>query len=923
MKRGKSGRLVLRKCNDTHDYRVSKAGGSMLKSDRSPAAQAELRRRGTEVPSGGVTGERVYRYLRQNYPERALRWVVGQDWHFHPRFPLDRIHTDRRPGGRDPKKVAAIEEAIRAGRRMEPVVLCEDADGAWVADGYHRLLALRHLGRTTVTAYVADGGPRKAARRMHASKRNKSLVLRKANATEKPDCARWITIGGHEEGAEKHKDGVRVLIDADGRILGGNVPASAHGKSIDTWWRNRESEISGGTKDENAHNNKSEQNPRRFIGEARRKTDASQPFNESVASRAAKHQMSPEEYRRAVAEHAEHVMERAQPWVRVHPSTVKKLIGTRRFLSQFEAGESSGYFNPEMRAAAERYLLGYVPDTDPAERPIYGYFSEDPDGTVADGAGSLQHYGQVGVRLKRDSLAHRTTYMWDDSLQYREGARGAPAHLGETTSHGALLGGSVDPLGIQSVDDVFPYVEAQYHGGLRLDDIAEIVVPPWYDVSKVTAKMLQDAGIPWRYAKDTIAKGAAPVAHSGASRAGRGFGRRGQGDGARAGFARRPLVFPGAPAPVDPGAGVLGAVHARARGYRESRTSSEGAGAAARGDLGRRAEVLCKLRGENAEAPKIRKALLLSPDGRLLKGYLTDTYGDDPHFHGFGETTRPHQRSREAEDEVAVNENVFAKGGRPHHHGGDRRVYRCRHGDGGRMVLQDGDRYPTWVSESTKAAHTRLLLRAMETPYWEKAYRDGPDMLAPTPNTAHVAAHGVNTEGATVRIDKNGRIYVRGRNAEAVKSRLRARLDTMQTSEAWVGGHMTLGQDKGFQRYPEARKSMSAEEKARPSYRRRLAREKRIRAWKKREPLTAAERAEARARFGRTLASGVGWAKFAGGYVCYTHRARSNVYPSIAKMPASVVKFIKSPRGRLIPPALAVGMAARSLPSIARTLCLW
>ena len=278
----------------------------------------------------------------------------------------------------------------------------------------------------------------------------------------------------------------------------------------------------------------------------------------------------------------------------------------------------------------------------------------------------------------------------------------------------------------------------------------------------------------------------------------------------------------------------------------------------------------------------------------IAKGYLTDTYGDDPEFRGFGETTRPHQRSRDADDEVAVNENVFAKGGRPHHHGADKRVYRCRHGDGGRMVLQDGDRHPTWISDGSKRRNVRLLLRAMETPYWEKAYRDGPDILAPTPNTAHVAAHGVNTEGATVRIDKNGRIYIRGRNAEAVKSRLRARLDTMQTSEAWVGGHMTLGQDKGFQRYPEARKSMPAEEKARPSYRRRLAREKRIRAWKKREPLTAAERAEARARFGRTLASGVGWAKFAGGYVCYTHRARSNVYPSIAKMPASVVKFIES-----------------------------
>lgn len=299
-----------------------------------------------------------------------------------------------------------------------------------------------------------------------------------------------------------------------------------------------------------------------------------------------------------------------------------------------------------------------------------------------------------------------------------------------------------------------------------------------------------------------------------------------------------------------------------------------------------------KHRARHAELA-VAKSLVITPGGQLRKGYLTDTYGDKPRFRGFGETTRPHQLSREAEDEVAVNENVFAKGGRPHHHGADTRVYRCHHADGGRMVLQDGDRHPTWVSDSAKRRNVRLLLRAAETPYWEKAYRDGPDMLAPTPNTAHMAVRDVDNEGADIRIDGAG-IRVRGRNAERVKAQLRANLDKMQTSEDWVGGHMTLGRDKGFQMNPKARKSMSAEEKTRPAYRRKLAREKRVRSWARREPLSRQEKGDALARFGRRLASGVGWAKWGGGYVCYTHRARSKVYSTIAAMPKSVVQFIES-----------------------------
>ncbi len=90
-------------------------------------------------------------------------------------------------------------------------------------------------------------------------------------------------------------------------------------------------------------------------------------------------------------------------------------------------------------------------------------------------------------------------------------------------------------------------------------------------------------------------------------------------------------------------------------------------------------------------------------------------------------------------------------------------------------------------------------------------------------------------------------------------------------------------------------RSMSMAEKARPSYRRRLARakakRKRMQEWAKREPLSRKELGDVLARFGRV---GCTFARFGSGFVCYTHRARSKAYPTIAAMPKRVVAFIDS-----------------------------
>jgi hypothetical protein len=57
-------------------------------------------------------------------------------------------------------------------------------------------------------------------------------------------------------------------------------------------------------------------------------------------------------------------------------------------------------------------------------------------------------------------------------------------------------------------------------------------------------------------------------------------------------------------------------------------------------------------------------------------------------------------------------------------------------------------------------------------------------------------------------------------------------------------------------------------------------------------PLTSKERQEVKDKFGDNLECS--FAKDDDGYYCYTHRARSDSYPNIDKIPQSAVDFIGS-----------------------------
>lgn len=113
-------------------------------------------------PHKGPLEKKVHKYLRKHYPEDTTGWVCNSAWEKNV-VPLDRIAYGRRPGGRDPDKVASMAKRLSAGWKPKRVVLVDPGGSQkmTVADGYHRCLAAEHDGRDDVRAWV--GTPRVGA----------------------------------------------------------------------------------------------------------------------------------------------------------------------------------------------------------------------------------------------------------------------------------------------------------------------------------------------------------------------------------------------------------------------------------------------------------------------------------------------------------------------------------------------------------------------------------------------------------------------------------------------------------------------------------------------------------------------------------------------------------------------------------------
>lgn len=175
------------------------------------------------------------------------------------------------------------------------------------------------------------------------------------------------------------------------------------------------------------------------------------------------------------------------------------LLTDGRFKNQLEVGRSDGLYQPAERQFRERQWFGIPVDADPASRPIYGYLtttgSDSPSSATAI-------YGPIRVVLK-DDVRSRTTAMVGDSMEHS--AQGAPRPV-DNPDWAAFTPTSDDHAGepIGKLDRAYDgaafnrksYMEAQVHGGVSTDDIAEVVLPS--APSPALRALLEQRGIHWR-----------------------------------------------------------------------------------------------------------------------------------------------------------------------------------------------------------------------------------------------------------------------------------------------------------------------------------------------------------------------------------------------------------------------------------------
>ena len=103
----------------------------------------------------------VHEYLLRSYPPADVAWVLdpGISWEYEPAVKLGDINMARRPGGRNPEKVDALEGSMANGASMDPVILADtdDPNGLTIADGWHRTLGAEKAGEKDVPAFIASG----------------------------------------------------------------------------------------------------------------------------------------------------------------------------------------------------------------------------------------------------------------------------------------------------------------------------------------------------------------------------------------------------------------------------------------------------------------------------------------------------------------------------------------------------------------------------------------------------------------------------------------------------------------------------------------------------------------------------------------------------------------------------------------------
>lgn len=245
--------------------------------------------------------------------------------------------------------------------------------------------------------------------------------------------------------------------------------------------------------------------------------------DQAVRRAAEKAGQSEAQYRLSAAAELKQMLADRPVAVRVRDEeALRDILGGGRFKTQHEGVRRAAGLGTEIahRRLGEQ-ILGIPLDTPPEQRPVYGYVAiagiepalsagvQIPGIRQREGQEDvLSAYGQIQVVLK-SGVRSRTTVTVGDSLDEIGFMRPTPI---DNPSAESLGHGRLDWLRRPDFTRT-GYVEAQIHGGIKAEDIQEVVFARQPTAAVVAA--LDGRGIPWR----VLRPGDVPQAEGWASRA--------------------------------------------------------------------------------------------------------------------------------------------------------------------------------------------------------------------------------------------------------------------------------------------------------------------------------------------------------------------------------------------------------------------
>jgi Phage Mu protein F like protein len=219
--------------------------------------------------------------------------------------------------------------------------------------------------------------------------------------------------------------------------------------------------------------------------------------------------MNPSEAQRKLEQAMQSAADAGEPYKRMDFDSLRGALEDKRIKSQFETGTSEGTFNPPLRSFAEQRVMGTPESVWNSRRPVYGLLSEPDFAGFKHGLeeGSSQ-YGDAVVRFQ-PWVKQRATMTIGDSLDLGPmlqasrldavSHRSFPSEFLMASPSSAMTAIEHPGDGLANLKlfrRKFAYVELQYHGGLRLNAVRDVMFLD--DPDDDLVRLLAERGIAWR-----------------------------------------------------------------------------------------------------------------------------------------------------------------------------------------------------------------------------------------------------------------------------------------------------------------------------------------------------------------------------------------------------------------------------------------